>query len=57
MSGNSINFNDKKNKKVTSTITKTKKLFNINNIDVNKILVFNNTLLAIMIMVLLNHYI
>ena len=57
MSGNSINFNDKKNKKVTSTITKTKKIFNINNIDVNKILVFKNTLLAIMIMVLLNHYI
>ena len=57
MSGNSINFNDKKNKKVTSTITKTKKIFNINNIDVNKILVFKNTLLAIMIMMLLNHYI
>ena len=38
ISGNSINFKDKKIKKVTST-TKTKKIFNINDIDVNKILV------------------
>ena len=38
MSGNSINFDDKQIKKVTST-TKTKKIFNINDIDVNNILV------------------
>ena len=39
MIGNSINFNNKKIKKVTSPITKTKKIFNIDDIDVNKILV------------------
>ena len=38
MNGRSINFNDKKIKKVTFII-KTKKIFNINNIDINKILV------------------
>ena len=67
MSGNRINFDEKKIKKVTSTITITKKYFNIDDIDVNKILVSkkNNmaniihlsTLLGIMIMMLLNHYI
>ena len=36
-SGNSINFNDKKIKK--SDFYKNKKIFNINDIDVNKILV------------------
>ena len=66
MSGNSINFDDKQIKKVTST-TKTKKIFNINDIDVSKILVSKkknmvniihlNILLGIMIMMLLDHYI
>ena len=37
MSGNSISFDNNKIKKVTSTITK--KIFNIDHIDVNKILV------------------
>ena len=37
MSGNSANFNNKKIKK--SDINKSKKIFNIDNIDVNKILV------------------
>ena len=37
MSGNSINFDDKKKKK--SDFCKNKKIFNINDIDVNKILV------------------
>ena len=37
MSGNSIHFNDKKIKK--SDLYKNKKIFNIDNIDVNKILV------------------
>ena len=37
MSGNSINFNDKKILK--SDFSKNKKIFNINDIDVNKILV------------------
>ena len=65
MTGNSINFDDKKIKK--SDIYKNKKIFNINDIDVNKILVSKknnmvniihlNTLLGIMIMMLLNHYI
>ena len=71
MSGNSINFDDKKIKK-SDFYNKNKKIFNINDIDVNKILVFKknnsiwkynvntihlNTLLDIMIMILLNHYI
>ena len=38
MSGNSINFDDKKIKK-SDFYNKNKKIFNINNIDVNKILV------------------
>ena len=56
MNGNSINFDNNKNKKI----------FNIDDIDVNKILVSKkkhtvniihlNTLLGIMIMVLLDHY-
>ena len=37
MGGESINFDDKNIKK--SNICKTKKLFNLNDIDVNKILV------------------
>ena len=37
MSGNKINFDDKKIKK--SAFTKTEKIFRINDIDVNKILV------------------
>ena len=37
MSGNSINFNNKKIKK--GDFYKNKKIFNIDNIDVNKILV------------------
>ena len=66
MSGNSINFDDKKIKK-SDFYNKNKKIFNINDIDVNKILVSKknnmvniihlNTLLGIMIMMLLNHYI
>ena len=71
MSGNSINFDDKKIKK-SDFYNKNKKIFNINDIDVNKILVFKknnsiwkynvntihlNNLLDIMIMMLLNHYI
>ena len=57
MNGNSINFDNNKNKKI----------FNIDDIDVNKILVSKkkhtvniihlNTLLGIMIMMLLDHYI
>ena len=38
MNGKSINFNDKKIKKVTFII-KTKKIFNIDDINANKILV------------------
>ena len=38
MSENSINFNDKKKTK-KATSAKTKKMFNINDIDVNNILV------------------
>ena len=58
MSGNSINFNDKK------IFYKNKEIFDINDIDVNKSLkkknmvnmIHLNTLLGIMIMMLLNHY-
>ena len=39
MSGNSINFDDKKIKKGDFYNNKNKKIFNINNIDVDKILV------------------
>ena len=66
MNRKNINFDNKNIKKATFTI-KTKKIFNIDDIDVNKILVSKknnmvniihlNTLLGIMIMVLLDHYI
>ena len=66
MSTSSINFNNKNIKKATFT-TKPKKIFSIDDIDVNKILVskknnmvniiYLNTLLGIMITVLLGHYI
>ena len=39
MSGNSINFDDKKKNKKSDFYNKSKKIFNINDIDVNKILV------------------
>ena len=61
-----INFNDKKINK-SDFYNKDKKIFNIDDIDVNKILVSKknnmvniihlNTLLGIMIMILLDHYI
>ena len=64
MSGNSIIFDDKKLK---NNLYKNKKIFNIDDSDVNKILVSKNnsmvniihlnTLMGIMIMMLLNHYI
>ena len=38
MSGNSINFNDKKIKK--SNFFKNKEIFDINDIDINKIFVY-----------------
>ena len=67
MSTSSINFNDKKIKK-SDFYNKNKKIFNIDDIDVNEILVslkknnmvsiiHLNTLLGIMIMMLLDHYI
>ena len=66
MNGKSINF-DNKNIKKSDFYNKNKKIFNIDDIDVNKILVSKknnmvniihlNTLLGIMIMVLLGHYI
>ena len=64
MNGKSINFNDKKIKK-SDFYNKNKKIFNIDDIDVNKILVskkeqygkYFNILLGIMIMMLLDHYI
>ena len=65
MNKKSINFNDKKIK--SDFYSKNKKIFNIDDIDVNKILVSKknnmvniihlNTLLGIMITVLLDHYI
>ena len=64
MSGKNINFDDKKNQK--SDFYKTKKAFQIDEIGVNKILVSKNepydtkeghTLLDIMIMMLLDHYV
>ena len=65
MSGNSINFDDKKIEK--NDFYKNKKIFNIDDTDVNKILVSEkkhmakimhlNTLLDIMIMMLLDHYV
>ena len=65
MSGKSINFEEKKINK--STFYKNKKLFNIHDLDVNKILVSKknhmaqkihlNTFLDIMMMILLDHYV
>ena len=65
MSGNSIKFDDKKIKK--SNFYKNKKIFNINDIDVNSILVSKKEkyakcnsfqhFLGITIIMLLNHYI
>ena len=65
MNGKSINF-DNKNIKKSDFYNKNKKIFNIDDIDVNKILVSKkeqygkhnsfNTLLGIMITVLLDHY-
>ena len=63
MSANSINVDGKKFKE-SDLFNKYKKMFSINNIDVNKILVYKkdmvniihlNTLLVIMIIMLLNH--
>ena len=66
MSGNNINFDNKKIKISNFYKNKNKKIFNIDSIDVNKILVSKkyhmakiihlNTLLDIMIMILLDHY-
>ena len=65
MSGKSINSEEKKINK--STFYKNKKLFNIHDLDVNKILVSKkdhmvqeihlNTFLDIMMMILLDHYV
>ena len=65
MSGNSISFDDKKINK--SSFYKSKKLFSLNDIDVNKILVSKknhmvekvnrNTSLDVMTVMLLNHYV
>ena len=66
MNRKSINF-DNKNIKKSDFYNKNKKIFNIDDIDVNKILVSKknnmvniihlNTLLGIMIIMLLDHYI
>ena len=66
MNGKNINFNDKKNQK-SDFYNKNKKIFNIDDIDINKTLVskkeqygkynLSNISLDIMIMVLLHHYI
>ena len=66
MNGNSITFNNKNIKK-SDFYDRNKKIFNIDDIDVNKILVSKknnmvniihlNTLLGIMIIMLLDHYI
>ena len=65
MNGKNINF-DNKNIKKSDFYNKNKKIFNIDDIDVNKILVSKknnmvniihlNTLLDIMITMLLDHY-
>ena len=65
MSGKNINFGDKKIKK--NEFYKNKKVFLIDDADVNKVLIFKknhmtqrmhlNTLLDIMIMMLLDHYV
>ena len=64
MSGKNINFDDKKKK---SNFYKNKNAFQIDDVDVNKILVSKkepngtknalNTLLDVMIMMLLDHYV
>ena len=67
MKGKNINFDNKKIKK-SDFYNKNKKIFNIDDIDVNKILLSKkvqygkyiihlSTLLDIMIMMLLDHYI
>ena len=67
MNGKNINFDNKKIKK-SNFYNKNKKIFNIDDIDVNKILLSKkvqygkyiihlSTLLDIMIMMLLDHYI
>ena len=66
MSGNSINFNQKKMKISDFYKNKNKEIFNKDSIDVNKILasrkvhmakiIHLNTLLDIMIMILLDHF-
>ena len=62
MRGNKVNFDDNNNEK--SVFYKNKKPFQLVDIDVNKILVSKkehimllNTLLDIMIMTLLDHYV
>ena len=65
MNGNNINF-DNKNIKKSDFYNKNKKIFNIDEIDINKILVSKknnmvniihlNTLLGIIIIMLLDHY-
>ena len=65
MNGKNINF-DNKNIKKSDFYNKNKKIFNIDDIDVNKILVSKknnmvniihlNALLGIMIIMLLDHY-
>ena len=65
MNENNVNF-DNKNIKKSDFYNKNKKIFNIDDIDVNKILVSKknnmvniihlNTLLGIMIIMLLDHY-
>ena len=65
MNGKNINF-DNENIKKSNFYNKNKKIFNIDDIDVNKILVSKknnmvniihlNTLLGIMIIMLLDHY-
>ena len=64
MNGKRINF-DNKNIKKSDFYNKNKEIFNIDDIDVNKILVskkeqygkYFNILLGIMVMMLLDHYI
>ena len=63
MSGKNINFSDKKVRK--STFYKNKNIYDTDDIDVNNILVSKkepygnhlNTLLDMMIMILLDHYV
>ena len=72
MSGNSINFDDEKVNKSDFYINKNKKIFSVDDIDVNKILVSKKgtknsfyhmakiirlyALLDVLIMMLLHHY-